>query len=36
MDGFTESSNSKERLFNPAVSTPVELPTAIIEGLKIR
>ena len=36
LDGFTESSNSKERLLNREVSTPVELPTAIIEGLKIR
>jgi len=36
MAGFTESSNSKERLLNPAVSTAVELPTVIIEGLKIR
>ena len=36
MSGFSESSNSKERLLNPEVSTAVELPTVRIEGLQIR
>lgn len=36
MQGFSESSNSKERILNPKVSTAVELPTVRIDGLKIR
>ena len=35
LSGFSDSSNTKERILNPAVPTAVELPTVRIDGLKV-
>jgi PmbA protein len=35
LSGFSDSSNTKERILNPNVPTAVELPTVRIDGLKV-
>ncbi len=35
LSGFSDSSNTKERILNPEVPTAVELPTVRIDGLKV-
>jgi hypothetical protein len=35
LSGFSDCSNTKERILNPNVPTAVELPTVRIDGLKV-